>query len=110
MPGSISQAIGRIADEIAEQFDGYHVIILAGNPDTGHFAVHASSLEINTPAEMIEAIEMVAEMIRAAERGGPRADDPPADDVDLDSCGGCGESCVIWRGGRKLYANDPCAW
>jgi hypothetical protein len=36
--------------------------------------------------------------------------DPPADGIDLDLCGGCGDTCVIWRGGATLYVDDPCAW
>lgn len=89
MAGSISQAIGRIADEIAGQFDGYHVIILAANPDTGHLATHASSPDINTPAEMIEALEMVTDMIRVA-----RPAPTPAVAEEAKRCRDCGAEYV----------------
>lgn len=89
MPGSISQAIGRIADEIAEQFDGYHVIILAGDPDTGHLATHASSPDINTPAQMVEALEMITDMIRVA-----RPVPTPAVAEEAKKCRDCGAEYV----------------
>lgn len=42
---------------------------------------------------------------------GAFAEEPEGDQgEDLNRCGGCGDSCVIWREDRPLYAEDPCAW